>query len=138
MPDRPEPQIVVDIDHQPLGASPLWILDEFGNQLGQIVSAYCRHHCLLDWTGDGADEILVGHNGALYDYKGRRIGTFATPGVVPADKGERSILVGDMTGDAVPDVMIATTKAVYIYKNTKGKRQPGPAQLGTEFNFTLY
>ena len=138
LPDGREPQIVVDIDHRPLGESPLWILDRFGNLLGQIVAGYCRHHCLLDWTGNGADEILVSHNGALYDHKGRRIGTFVTPGEEPTAKGERSMLIGDMTGDGVADVMIATTKAVYIYKNTKGKKKPGPAQLGTEFNFTLY
>lgn len=138
LPDRAEPQIVVDIDHQPIGESPLWVLDESGNLLGRIVAGYCRHHCLLDWTGDGVDEILVSHNGALYDQKGRRIGTFVTPGEEPTDKGERSMLTGDMTGDGVPDVMIATTNAVYIYENAKGKRQPGPNQLGTEFNFTLY
>ena len=138
LPDGREPQIVVDIDHRPLGESPLWVLDRFGNLLGQIVSGYCRHHCLLDWTGDGADEILVSHNGALYNHKGNRIGTFTTPGEEPTAKGERSMLIGDMTGDGVPDVMIATTNAVYIYKNTKGKKQPGPVRLGTEFNFTLY
>jgi len=138
LPDGREPQIVVDIDHQPLGKSLLWVLDEFGNLLGQIVSGYCRHHCLLDWTGDGVDEILVSHNGALYNHKGRRIGAFVTPGEEPTAKGERSMLTGDMTGDGVPDAMIVTTNAVYIYENAKGKRQPGPARLGTEFNFTLY
>ncbi|MBL7154044.1 MAG: hypothetical protein ISS79_10020 [Phycisphaerae bacterium] len=138
LPDGRGPQIVVDIDHRPLGESPLWVLDRFGNLLGQIVSDYCRHHCLLDWTGDGVSEILVSHNGALYDHKGRRIGTFTTPGEEPSAKGETSMLIGDMTGDGVPDVMIATTNAVYIYKNTKGKKQPGPVRLGTEFNFTLY
>jgi len=137
-PDGREPQIVVDIDHQPLGKSPLWVIDRFGNLLGQIVADYCRHHCLLGWTGNGSNEILVGRNGALYIRKGRRIGTFVTPGEEPTAKGERSMLIGDMTGDGVPDVMIATTKAVYIYKNTEGKRKPGPVRLGTEFNFTLY
>ncbi len=48
------------------------------------------------------------------------------------------MLIGDMTGDGVADVMIATTRAVYIYKNTKGKKSAGPIRLGTEFNFTLY
>ena len=93
---------------------------------------------LLDWTGDGAEEMLVGHNGAIYNHKGRRIGTFATPGEEPTAKGERSMLIGDMTGDGIADVMITTTKAVYIYKNTRGRKKPGPTPLGTEFNFTLY
>ena len=138
LPDGREPQIVVDIDHRPLNESPLWLLDGSGIVLGQIISPYCRHHSLLDWTGDGADEILVSHNGAVYNHKGRRIGTFVTPGEEPSAKGERSMLIGDMTGDGVADVMIATTKAVYIYKNTKGKKIPGGVPLGTEFNFTLY
>lgn len=137
LPDGRGPQIVVDIDHQPRGKSPIWVLDQWGNLLGQIVTDYSRHHCLLDWTGDGINEILVGHNGGLYDHRGQRIGVFATSGGADG-KGERSMLIGDMTGDGVPDVMIATPERVYIYKNAKGKTPAGPARLGTEFNFTLY
>jgi hypothetical protein len=132
------PQIVVDIDHQPLGDSPIWVLDESGSLLGQIVADYSRHHCLLDWTGDGIDEILVAHNGAIYNHRGRRIGAFATPGDQPTGNAERSMLIGDITGDGVPDVMIATPQRLYIYKNAKGKKPDTPAALGTEFNFTLY
>jgi len=138
LPDGRGPQIVVDIDHQPLGKSPLWVLDSFGNLLGKITTDYSRHHCLLDWTGDGVNEILVAHNGAIYSHKGRRIATLVTPGHRPTAKGERSMLIADMTADQIPDVMIATTAKVYIYKNTKGKRPKTPAPPGTEFNFTLY
>jgi len=146
LPDAGGPQIVVDIDHQPLGGSPIWVLDEFGSLLGQIVTDYSRHHCLLDWTGDGIDEILVAHNGAIYNHRGRRIGAFATPGDQPAGawagqptgNAERSMLIGDITSDGVPDVMIATPQALYVYKNAKGKKPDTPAAPGTEFNFTLY
>jgi hypothetical protein len=133
-------QLVVDIDHQPLGNSPLWVLDEKGKLLGRIVTDYSRHHCLLDWTGDGVNEILVAHNGCIYDHHGRRIGVFAVPegGPVGTGKGERSMLIGDMTGDGVRDVMIATTETVYIFKNVKGLKLDGPVRLGTERNFTLY
>ena len=133
-------QIIVDIDHQPLGKSPVWTLDEKGEHLGRIVTDYSRHHCLLDWTGDGVDEILVAHNGGIYDYHGRRIGIFAVPGgrQVGQRKGERSMLIGDMNGDGLRDVMMATTEKVYIYINKKGKRGSEPVQPGTEFNFTLY
>jgi hypothetical protein len=133
-------QIVVDIDHKPLGQSPVWTLDEKGNLLGRFVADYCRHHRLLDFTGDGMDEILVAHNGAIYDYHGRRIGTFAVPGGRQEGqrKGERSMLIGDMNGDGVRDVMMATTKKVYIYINKKGKKGSEPVLPGTEFNFTLY
>ena len=139
--DHPGPQVVVDIDHQPYGKSPVWVLDEKGEQLGQIVTDYSRHHCLLDWTGDGVDEILVAHKGGLYNDKGRRIGTFHTPGLENSagkPEYEKSMLIGDMTGDGIPDVVIATPHAVYIYRNDRGTKPDGPVRLGTEFNFTLY
>ncbi len=133
-------QLVVDIDHQPLGKSPLWVLNEKGNLLGRIVTDYSRHHCLLDWTGDGVDEILIAHNGCIYDHHGRRIGVFAVPGggLAGKSKGERSMLVGDVTGDGVHDVMMVTPENVYIYINRKGVKSKGPVRPGTEFNFTLY
>ena len=58
-PDLPGPQIVVDIDHRPKGESPLWVFDENGNRLGQIVSDYSRHHTPIDWNGDGLSEIVI-------------------------------------------------------------------------------
>jgi len=137
-------QLLVDIDHQPLGKSPLWVLDEQGNHLGQLITNYSRHHHLLDWTGDGLNEIMVAHNGGIYNYKGKRIGVFVTPKPTkngpPADESvsERSILTGDMTGDGVPDVALATTEAVYIFKNEKGLKPDRPVPLGTGPNFTLY
>ena len=141
IPDHPGPQICVDIDHQPYGNSPIWVLDEKGRLLGRVVTDYSRHHCLLDWTGDGVDEILVAHKGGLYDHQGQRIGTFHTPGL-GMDSGqtkyEKSLLLGDMTGDGIRDVIIVTPHAVYIYKNTRGKKPDMPVPLGTEFNMTLY
>ena len=144
IPNHPAAQLLVDIDHQPLGKSPLWVLDEDGNHLGQIVTDYSRHHHLLDWTGDGVNEILVAHNGGIYNHRGKRIGVFATSTPTkngpPADESvsERSILTGDMTGDGVPDVVLATTEAVYIFKNEKGLKPDRPVPLGTGPNFTLY
>ncbi len=133
------PQLVVDIDHQPRGNGPIWVLGEEGRFLGRVVTDYSRHHALLDWTGDGVQEILVGHNGAVYNYRGERVATFATPEPEgTAGDFERSLLIGDMTGDGVPDVMLATPDTVYIYKNEKGRKPDGPTRLGTEFNFTLY
>ena len=141
IPDHPGPQVLVDIDHTPYGKSPLWVLSATGELLGQIVTDYSRHHCLLDWNGDGLDEIIVAHNRGLYNYQGQRIGTFSTPGSKPSDengKYETSILTGDMTGDRIPDVIIATPQTVYIYKNTRGKKPDEHSDPGTEFNFTLY
>jgi len=141
IPNHPGRHIVVDIDHQPYGKSPVWVLDEKGKILGQIVTNYSRHHCLVDWTGDGVDEIVVAHNGGLYSGRGERIATFDTPtlaGHPRQSKYEKSVLLGDMTGDGTPDVIMATPHAVYIYRNTKGKRPDTHGPPGTELNFTLY
>jgi hypothetical protein len=135
-------QILVDIDHQPLGQSPLRVLDENGNQLGQIMGEYSRHHSLLDWTGDGYAEMIVAHSGAMYDKSGQRVATFVVDdhgaGNSAQTQGERSILEGDFDGDGRKDVILATPQEVYIYKNTRGKKTPGDIRLGTEPNFTLY
>jgi hypothetical protein len=132
IPDLPGPQLVVDIDHRPPGESPIWVLNEKGDLLGQIVTESSRHHRLLDWTGDGFDEILVAFNRAMYNHRGERIASFDTalPGA--------TLLIGDMTGDGVPDVMIATEDAVYIFKNENGAKPDRPIPLGSAFNFTLY
>jgi outer membrane protein assembly factor BamB len=139
-PDVRGKQIVVDIDHRPLGRSPLWALDDNGKLLARIVTDYSRHHCLLDWTGDGIDEILVAHNGGIYDYQGRRIGVLAIPDGtrVGQRKRQRSMLIGDMNGDGLRDVMMATTEKVYIYTNKNGKKESRPVRPGTDSNFTLY
>ena len=137
VPDQPGPQLVVDIDHKEPNQSPIWVLDEHGNGLGRIVAAYCRHHALLDWDGDGLDEILVGHDGAVYNGHGKRIATLMTPGATEGNY-ERSILTGDMTGDGIPDVMMATPDAVYVFKNEKGRKPATTIPLGTEPNFTFY
>ena len=134
--ERPGPQILVDIDHQPFGKGPLWLIGEDGAPLGRINTDYARHHHMLDWSGDGLDEIVNAHSGAIYDSRGRRIATLEAPAV--ANKGERSLLVGDFTGDRVRDVALVTTTAVHIFKNKNGPRPGRGVSLGTELNFTLY
>jgi len=143
IPDYPGEQLVVDIDHQPFGNGLLWVLDEQGKLLGRIVTNYSRHHYLLDWTGDGIDEILVGDNGAIYNYQGKRIAVLSAPKAgedeAEGEKvAERSILAGDMNGDKICDVLLVTTKAMYIFRNEKGQRSKKPLPLGTEHNLTLY
>ncbi len=133
--ERPGMQILVDIDHQPSGKGPLWLIDESGALLGRINTDYARHHHLLDWTGDGLDELFNAASGAIYDNKGRRIATLVAP---PATDAERSLLVGDFTGDGVADVALATTTALCVFKNENGIKPANPIGLGTELNATLY
>lgn len=141
LPGAAGPQILVDIDHTPRGESPLWVLDADGTPQGRIVLGYARHHRLLDWTGDGYDEIFTGDNRAVYDHTGGRIATLALPALentAPPDSYETSILTGDCTGDGVRDVLVLTPDMVCIYENTKGKTPEPPAPLGTGPNVTLY
>lgn len=138
--EAPKPQIVVDIDHQPEGNSPIWILDPEGNKLGEIVTRYSRHHKLVDWTGDGLCELVVAGNRALYDGQGKRLATFAVPEAALEDAAgvEISVLTGDMDGDGVPDVLITTPTRVFLYRNELGSGPAETVPLGTGLNVTLY
>lgn len=129
-----ELQILVDIDHRPRGESPLWVLDADGQKRGQIMTDYCRHHALLDWTGDGYDEIVLADAHGAFDHRGRRIATFDTGG--PGT----SLLLGDMTGDGISDVSILTPTppTVHVFRNEHGSKPAGAATLGCGVNFTLY
>lgn len=138
-PSNPGNEILVDIDHRPLGDSPLWILNAEGAPIGQIVTDYSRHHKLLDWTGDGVDEIFVGHNRAVYNQQGEKIFTLEVPQLdADAEQGEASLILGDMTGDGVLDAIIIQPGSVSIFKNEHGKQPSPPASLGTGVNVSLY
>lgn len=138
--DTPGRQVAVDIDHRSWGDGPVWVLDENGQARTRIMTDYARHHALLDWTGDGLDEIVIAQPRGLFDGEGRRVATLAMDAGDDAKGEERLALTGDFTGDGVPDVLL-TTRAlthVYVYKNERGKRPDPPAPLGTGTNFTLY
>lgn len=131
-PDRPSPQILVDIDHVPRGESPVWVIDADGNHLARLTSDYCRHHKLYDWNGDGVAEILLANARGIFDSTGYRIYTFDCdgPGV--------AMQLGDMNGDNIVDVAITTEKSVNIFVNHTGKKSISPLPLGCGVNFTFY
>jgi hypothetical protein len=134
--DVPGLQIAVDIDHRPAGQGPLWVVDENGRRLAEVVTSTSRHHVLVDWTGNGALAILIAGGRGLFDGHGRRIATLSmNPGDSPGIG-----MVADMDGDGVPDVLLtnSSASAVYIYRNEKGRRPTQPVPLGTGVNFTLY
>ena len=130
-PDVPGKHLLVDVAHKPEGEEPLWVMNDKGEQLGQIMLDSSRIHALIDWNGDGYDEILVAAGHGLFDYRGKRIATFGT--------GARGsmILVGDMTGDGISDVTILTADPlmVHVFENKHGTTK---AELGCGVNFTLY
>ena len=134
-------QLAVDIDHRSWGQGPLWLFDEDGRRLGQVMTDYARHHALVDWNGDGCEEIVIAQARAVFDGRGRRVATFAMEEPWGAGVCEMLALVGDVSGDGVPDVMLtnASASAVYVYRNPS---QTGvridTVPVGTGRNFTLY
>jgi len=133
-------QFAVDIDHRPWGDGPVWVFDERGNVKTKIKTDYARHHSLLDWTGDGVDEIVIAQSRSIYDCQGHVIATLAMDAKDDVEGEERLALTGDFTGDGIPDILL-TTRAmtqVLIYKNERGRKPNPPAPLGTGINFTLY
>ena len=146
LPARAGLQILVDIVPPPGGQNALWVVGEDGVLLGQLTTSYSRFHTLVDWNGDGCDEIVVPHSRGLFDYEGRRIGTLAMPpqadyyGGQPAAEGEIGNIVvpGNMAGNGKRDFIITAPDAVYVFRNEAGRGVRPPPALGCEPNFTLY
>ena len=79
-------QFAVDIDHRPRGEGPVWIIDESGQIKREIKADWVRSHTLVDWTGDGLDEVVLAEPRALFDGEGRMIAKLAMD---PTDETER-------------------------------------------------
>lgn len=47
-------------------------------------------------------------------------------------------MIGGITGDGIPDVVIATPHTAYVYRNVHGRKSDKAVPLGTVSNFTLY
>ena len=136
--DVPGLQLIVDIDHLQVPEKPLCVFDEKGELLGQIITDYTRHHVLVDWTGDGHDEIGSALPRGLFDGHGERVVAFDVgPNERPA-----IMATGDMTGDGVDDVLLTTSGdgayRVYLYKNESATSAKSCKLTGTGRNFTLY
>lgn len=141
-PGRPGPQILVDL----VDLNALWALDENGALLGTMQTDYSRHHALVDWNGDGCDEIVHPHGRAIFDATGRRILTLDMEaqtdilGGSPSAEGEIGHLVlrGDMDGDGVPDIAVTAPRSLYVFRNEQGRPTQRGGALGCGSNFTLY
>jgi len=140
-------QIIVDLSEgYESGECPLWILDENGRKLTEIITASNRHHRLINWFGTDLKSILVAGERALYDGYGEKVAIFDTPIPEDADldfnpRNYRRYIAftGDMNGDSIPDIVLHTNPGslIYIYKNEKGTKVPGKV-MGSEVNYTLY
>ncbi len=138
-------QLVADIPYAPRGNQPLWVFDDRGRLLGEIIADYSRIHRLVDWNGEGVESIVIGSPPTLYDGEtGKRLAVFDMPNgrVETRSKEEVPYIcsTGDMTGDGVADVLFldCASGIVHIYRNEHGRPPKEPLPLGTGVNWTLY
>ncbi len=133
-PDVPGKQIVVDIDHCEQGRSPLWLMNESGDLLGQIVTDNSRHHRLVDWYGTGMDSIVLGTAGAMFDGIGAKVARFD---IAASDTGMCE--VANIAGAGRQDIIFTgnPVSEVCIFRNQAGAAN-ADAPLGTGLNVTLY
>jgi hypothetical protein len=133
-PEIPGKQIVVDIDHCDPGVSPLWLLDDTGNLLGQIITDESRHHRVVDWHGDGTESIVLGTAAAMFDGYGNKLARFDVP-ASSTGMCERA----DMTGDGRADLILNGNPLtdVCLFRNEHGTPD-ADLPLGTGDNVTLY
>lgn len=139
-------QLLVDVVSAgagtPASEDAVWAVDEEGRVLGRLRADYCRFHTLVDWNGDGLDEIVLPYARGLFDHAGRRLGTFAVEaqedlyGGQPRAEGEVGHLVirGRMGGAGGPGLCISAPYNLYVFQRQTGQATP----LGCGANFTLY
>lgn len=136
--DVPGLELVVDVDHLPAPPKPLCVFDQGGRLLGRINTDYTRHHVLVDWDGDGLQEIGSALPQGLFDGRGRRVCRFAV------EAGERPLLMADvdLDGHGPRDVLLTTVKdgiyKAYFYRNETATTPSRKRPAGTGRNFTLY
>ncbi len=139
--DVPGKQLVVDVDHLSKPPKPLCVFSDQGELLGRINTDYTRHHILIDWDGDGIQEIGSAVPRGLFDGHGNRVATLAVDG-----DDERPLMMApvDTCGRGADAVVLATRTPegacrVYLF-HAQGPAANGPSGVprGTGLNFTFY
>jgi hypothetical protein len=131
--DVPGLQFLVDVDHLEPGKNPTCLFDENGDQLGQYTTTYSRFHGLVDWDGDGLQEIVLADVPVICDGHGVAIARLDFD-----DIQERYLRIGDFDGDGAPDISIHTSAQLHLFRNPCACKPAQPVPLGTEMNATLY
>jgi hypothetical protein len=140
--DMPGRQIVVDLAHA--GQLDVWFMDDHGRHFGTIHCFESRHHRLIDWNGDGLDEIVIGNTLRLFNGKGECLARFGPENAFEGETGEQKgndsgplAMVGDLDGDGRPEIILHALKSILIYKSEQAAKIQQP-RVGTGVNFTLY
>ena len=112
----------------------MWLLDDTGDLLGQIITDESRHHRVVDWHGTGTGAIVLGTASAMFDGHGNKLARFDVP-AASTGMCERA----DMTGDGRADIIFTSNPVteVCIFRNERGTPDPR-LPLGTGDNVTLY
>jgi hypothetical protein len=139
-------QIFVDIDHRPYGNSPVWLIGIDGAHIGTYMTNYSRHHRLVDWNGDGFDEIVLSNALTICDGSGNRVVSFDLDGEAEDIRCEQSagdpgplVSVVDLTGNGVEDVVLHTDKKIFVFASGRSPSQTGRKNIVSDTtNFTLY
>jgi hypothetical protein len=143
-PDLLGKQIIVDVGADDPEENGIWILDGDGNVLTIIAREKCRTHRLINWDSADTECILISDDRALYNGHGKKLVLFDTPipqGAVPLEENaEMLAFTGDMSGDAIPDVVLYTNpgSVIYVFKNENDIKPRGNVPLGSGVNYTLY
>jgi len=136
LPGSERKQIFVDVGENPYG--PGWLIDVSGIHIGTYVTNDMRYHGLVDWNGDGLDEIVLAQVLTMVDGLGNRIVSFGFDRAAKAKHSEQSILVKiiDVTNNGVGDVVLHTGTNIYIYRNPSQLKKK--EAISDTVNFTLY
>lgn len=127
-------QVCVDIvEYLEPERNPTWLFDDQGQVLGQWTTPYSRFHAMVDFDGDGLDEIVLADVPVICRGTGEPLARLAFE-----DGEEHYIRTGDFNGDGAPDLSIHTFNRLHLFRNLNpdGVRERVP--LGTELNATLY
>ena len=111
-----------------------------GELVARLMTDYARHHVLLDWNGDGLDEIFVGESCGVYSYLGQRILTLRLPaeGFPAEGPHERALVPANVAGNGRADLIVTSPHAAHVFLNEDGLADQRFSELGSERNFTLY
>jgi hypothetical protein len=132
--DVPGLQIVVDlVDFIAPGQNPTWLLDEEGRLLGQFTTPYSRFHSLVDWNGDGLEEIVLADVPLICDGHGQPLARLSVN-----EAPTQFLRVGDLTGDGRADICIHNQTRLHVFTNPSPTRPATPARPGSGVNATLY